>query len=119
MSVDVSEEPIAALAEYARVPIAFDVHRVLDLAVPDDGLGGVVLSERSLDVPYLSERSLDVPYLKGYDAPDGGPTRWATRFDVSRWGAFAARADGRRVGGAVVAFDTAGLDMLERRSDLA
>ena len=110
MSIEIVEEPASALAEYGRVSIAFEVRCVLDVSAPESGLGGLV----------LTERALDPPHLKDYDAIAGeGPQRWAARFDVSRWGFFAARADGRRVGSAAVAFDTPGVDMLEGRRDLA
>jgi GNAT superfamily N-acetyltransferase len=109
MTIEVRQEPAAALAEYARVPISFPVRRVLDVAVIDGGMGGFA----------LSERAVDAPYVKDYDAGDGGPARWAERFDLSRWGLLGARVGGRRVGGAAVAFDTPGLTMLEGRRDLA
>lgn len=110
MKIEVSEEPLAALTEYARIPIAFAVRRILELTVRGNGLGGFI----------LSERSLAAPYIKDYDAIEGeGPTRWASRFDLTNWQVFAAQAEGRRVGGAVVACDTPGLIMLEGRSDLA
>jgi ribosomal protein S18 acetylase RimI-like enzyme len=38
---------------------------------------------------------------------------------MSNWVLFAARAEGRRVGGAAVAFRTPGLTLLEGREDLA
>lgn len=109
MTIEIREEPLAEMAEYARVPIAFEVRRVLDVAVIDGGMGGFA----------LSERALDTPYVKDYDALDGGPAHWAERFDVSNWGLLMARLDGRLVGGAAVAFDTPGLTMLEGRRDLA
>jgi GNAT superfamily N-acetyltransferase len=59
-----------------------------------------------------------VPYLKDYDAIEN-PLQWPRSFDVSNWGFFAARTDGLRVGGAAVAFNTAGLRMLEDRRDIA
>ncbi|HLL48751.1 MAG TPA: GNAT family N-acetyltransferase [Longimicrobiaceae bacterium] len=83
---------------------------VLDVAEQDAGSAGFM----------LTERRLDAPYAKDYDAiPGEHPEGWAERFDVSRWGVFEARMEGRRVGGAVVAFRTPGLDMLEGRDDLA
>jgi GNAT superfamily N-acetyltransferase len=45
--------------------------------------------------------------------------QWTDRFDLSNWGLFAARLEGRRVGGAAVAYDTGDLNMLEERTDLA
>ena len=110
MMIELSEEPMAALPEYARVPIIFTVDRVLDVTSRDDGPGGFA----------LSERRLDVPYEKDYDAFDGeGPLQWAHRFDLSKWAFFTARIATRIVGGATVAFDTPGLTMLEGRRDLA
>jgi GNAT superfamily N-acetyltransferase len=109
-AIGVAAEPAAALREYASVPIAFTVRSVLDIAEPAAAAEGFV----------LTERRLDVPYVKDYDAiPREHPAGWAERFDVSRWGVFAAWVEGRRVGGAVVAFRTPGLTMPEGRDDLA
>jgi len=110
MTVEFAEEAMTALPEYARVPIVFTVDRVLDIVDGGDGTGGF----------QLSTRPLQTPYEKDYDAIVGeGPLRWGDRFDVSRWALFSARAADRLVGGAVVAFDTPGLTMLEGRRDLA
>ncbi len=110
MRIELREEPIAALADLADIPIAFEVRRVLDVSVRDQGLGGFI----------LTERVVDAPYVKDYDAVEGeGPRRWAQRFDVSNWGLILAHVDGERAGAGVVAFDTPGVDMLEGRRDLA
>ncbi len=106
MRVEVTEEPVTSLAEYAAVPIAFEVAALFD--VEDTGGGHS-----------LAELALDAPYVKDYDAEGEGPARWPALFDVSNWGVLAARVGGRRAGGAAVAFDTPGLDMLEGRRDLA
>lgn len=106
----IAEEPITGLGLHGEVPIAFLVEHVLDVTLVEEGLGGVV----------MSERAVEAPWIKDYDAIEGeGPTRWATRFDVTNWGLISAHEAGRRVGGAVVAFDTAGVSMLEGRGDLA
>lgn len=107
MPIEIVEEPMPELAEYARVPIAFEVTQVLELVELEGGLGGLM----------LSERAVDIPGVKDYDAVEG-PESWA-RFDLRKWGWFAARERGRRVGGAAVAFDTPGIEMLEGRRDLA
>jgi GNAT superfamily N-acetyltransferase len=109
MRIDVGEEPLAAIDQYAAISIAFEVRSVLDVAVIDGGLGGFA----------LSARAVDAPYVKDYDGGDGGPARWAERFDLSSWGLLGARSGGRLVGGAAVAFDTPGVEMLEGRRDLA
>jgi ribosomal protein S18 acetylase RimI-like enzyme len=110
VDVAIREESAAALAEYGRVPIAFTVDRVLDCALAADGLGGIV----------LAERPVAVPWTKDYDRDAGeAPSRWAARFDVSRWGFLLARRAGEVVGGAVIAVDTPGVRMLEGRRDLA
>jgi GNAT superfamily N-acetyltransferase len=101
MDIEISEEPMTNLAEYARVPIAFEVRSVLDLVS-------------------LGEWRLAVPWVKDHDAIEGGGrAHWAGSFDLSNWGLIAARSGGRRVGGAVIAFNTPGITMLEGRSDLA
>jgi GNAT superfamily N-acetyltransferase len=108
MTIDVAEEPMTALGEYALLPIAFLVDQVLDVTARAEG--GFA----------LSARRLEVPYVKDYDAIDGdGPLHWSRRFDVSNWTLFTARVAGRRVGGATVAFDTLALTMLEGRRDLS
>ena len=104
MRVEVVEEPITALGEYPDIPTAFEVALILDVADSGNGPGEFM----------LTERRLDVPYIKDYDAINGeNPDGWSTRFDVSNWALFAARVEGRRIGGAVVAFNTPGLTVRE------
>jgi hypothetical protein len=43
MTIELAEEPMTALPEYARVPIAFTVDRVLDVTSREDGPGGLAL----------------------------------------------------------------------------
>jgi GNAT superfamily N-acetyltransferase len=108
MTIDVAEEPMTAVGEYALLPIAFRVDQVLDVTARADGHFA------------LSARRLEAPYMKDYDAVEGeGPLHWTRRFDVSNWTLFAARVAGSRVGGAAVAFNTPGLTMLEARRDLS
>lgn len=108
MQIEVIEEQPPDWVAYGSVPIRFTTRTVLE-ARPRAS-GGYELRERP--VPTAQE--------KDYDAIAGeGPTRWASRFGVSRWGVLVAWAGGQRVGGAVLVADTAGVDMLEGRSDLA
>lgn len=110
MDVTITSGGPAALGEYSRVPIAFEVRTVLDCELVAGGLGGLV----------FSERRLERPYAKDYDALEGEvPTRWASRFDISRWRVFLAHAADEPIGGAVVVFNAPGVRMLEAREDLA
>lgn len=109
MALALHETPFTALADLAAVPIAFVVDRVLDVAAPDGGLGGLV----------LAERPLAAPYVKDYDR-DGEPlASLPDLFDLTGWGLIVARDGGRCVGGAVVVAGAPGVEMLEGRDDLA
>jgi GNAT superfamily N-acetyltransferase len=110
VTIEIAEEPPTALAEYARIPIAFTVDRVLDVAVHAEAPDRFI----------FSERELDRPYVKDYDAIDGeGPLNWPRRFDLSSWTLFVARLAGHRVGGAAVTLGSPGLTPIEGQRDLA
>jgi ribosomal protein S18 acetylase RimI-like enzyme len=107
--IDVVEESAAILPEYGHVPIAFWVRSRFRVELVCGGLGGLVLVEEQVD-----------PYLKDYDAIGGeGPAYWLETFDLSRWGVLSAFEDSQRIGGAVVAWNTPAVNMLEGRDDLA
>jgi GNAT superfamily N-acetyltransferase len=102
-------ENARAIAEYASIPIAFRVESVVDV--------DALLASRGSRV---ESRTIARPCLKDYDAyPDNSPHRWATRFDLDRWGFFAARIDGKRVGGAAVAARDGAITALDGHDDLA
>jgi GNAT superfamily N-acetyltransferase len=107
---EISEESIRTLDDYGTVSIAFDIKRFLDLVSVNYGLGGFLLRERPVN---LITR-------KDYDSIAGqSPADWPKRFDVSSWGQIVARSNGQRVGGAVIAFNSPGVLMLEGRRDIA
>lgn len=109
MTVTIREEPIEALTGHALLSIAFTVNEIFDVGVDDAAISGF----------QLSRRAVDRPWVKDYDLDGDGPAQWPDRFDVSSWGLIAAYDGDDRVGGAVVAFDSDGVEMLEGRSDLA
>jgi GNAT superfamily N-acetyltransferase len=109
MAVEVIEEPIAVLPEHGTVPIAFRVESRFRIEPILSGLGGLALVEEPV-----------APYIKDYDAITGeGPSHWSKRWDISNWGVMSATAGGERIGGAVVAWKTEGVNMLKGREDLA
>lgn len=82
------------------------VEHVLEVSIPDSGLGGIL----------LREAPVAVPWEKDYDSIEGeGPTRWPKRFDTSSWGLIGAHDEGTRVGGAVIAMATPGVKLLDGR----
>jgi GNAT superfamily N-acetyltransferase len=108
--VEVRESVGAVPAEYARIPIAFEVRSILEASLPDAGLAGAV----------LKERRLEASWIKDYDAMAGeGPAGWAGRFELPKWMFLTAWADGRPVGAAAVAAGDAGILLLGGRRDLA
>ena len=50
MQLDIRTEPVTpeSLREHARISIAFQVDRILDVTVQQNGLGGFALIERPL-----------------------------------------------------------------------
>jgi GNAT superfamily N-acetyltransferase len=108
VTVDVEEERMPALAQYAQVPIAFAVREVAEVIEAPDRRGTFA----------LRPRVIEQPYVKDYD-DDGGPEAWALRFDLSHWRFFAAGVAGERVGGAAVVFRAPDVDMLRGRQEVA
>jgi len=110
MKIILNEVSIGQVASLARIPIMFRVERVLDVTRPEIDQAGFA----------LSERTIPSPYLKDYDTiPGEGPTHWARHFDLSNWGFIQAQVAGCLVGGAVIAYRTAKVSLLEGREDLA
>jgi GNAT superfamily N-acetyltransferase len=109
MIIEVTEDRERDLAAYASISIAYEVRELFDVsrhgAVPD-GFA-------------LAARRVDTPYMKDYDADGVGPETWGSRFDLSHWRIFVARALGRRVGGAAVVFRAPDVDMLGGDPELA
>ena len=103
-TIELREEPISELHRYVTVPSVFEARTVFD----------VLESTRGIE---LREREIYRPYRKDYDAVEN-PMEWPKRFDVSNWTLIAAFSAGERVGGAVGAYASPELDMLEGRDDL-
>ncbi|MDP2995566.1 MAG: GNAT family N-acetyltransferase [Anaerolineales bacterium] len=109
MPVQIVEIGPDRLADYASVPIKFEVKSTLQVELVDGGLGGMLLRQ----VP------VERPYAKDYDTYGEYSTDWPKLFDVTHWGFFLAMDGERLVGAAAVAFDTTGDFMLVARHDLA
>ena len=109
MKIVIEEITPERLGEYIRVPQRVEVRSILQPELVENGLGGIILRE----VP------LEIPYIKDYDSYGDLPSDMPKKFDVRKWGFFLAMAGKTPAGAATVAFDTTGVFMLEARKDLA
>jgi len=110
MKVKIVEETPAILADYEKISIAFRVETFFRVELLDEGLGGVK----------LTEETVETPFTKDYDeCEEDRPTRWAERFDLSNWGFLSAFDGEKRIGAAAIAWKTPEIFMLEGRDDLA
>ncbi|HEY9731955.1 MAG TPA: GNAT family N-acetyltransferase [Drouetiella sp.] len=108
MVVKITTETCETLPTYGSVSIAFEVDRIY--AINSDASGQFK----------LTEITLENPYQKDYDAlPGNAPQNWSKCFDLTNWGFIVAREDECRVGGAAIAYKSAGVDLLEDNENLA
>ena len=103
--IKILEESAANLSEYEGIPISFEVGSRFEINVKNDA-NRFQLVEKPVN-----------PFIKDYDAYER-PTTLPDRFDLSNWGFFAAFDNGIRVGGAIAAWNTSGVEMLEGRDDI-
>ena len=110
MNIEIIQESVEVLSDYAKISIAFQIGSIFHVETVENGLGGVL----------LREEKVETPYYKDYDAhPGEGPASWPKQWDISNWEVVSAFSDGKRVGGALVAYDTEGLNFLDGRKDIA
>lgn len=103
MSIKIIEVGSERLAEYARIPIKVEVRERLEVELVEGGLGGMLL--HLVPVSKL--------YIKDYDSYGEIPADWPEKFDTSNWGFFLAMEEDKYAGGATVAFNTQGVNMLK------
>jgi ribosomal protein S18 acetylase RimI-like enzyme len=109
VGLTIHQESPGSLADYASIPIAFEVRRVLDVSPAATDPTRFVLTERAVE-----------PYTKDYDAEgDSNPSRWPTRFDLAGWAFFLGRDRGRPVGAAACVFDSPDIGMLHGQPGVA
>lgn len=97
------------LAEHGAISIAFRVEQVLEASPIRGGLAGIGLEERRIRPTSRTMTPFGARVLR-----DG-----RSALTSRTGGLLGAHLGDTRVGGAVLAFDTAGVDMLGGRTDLA
>ena len=108
MEIKIVAETPDALTDYEKVSIAFEVETVFRVELARNGLGGV----------RLIEETVENPFIKDYDEHEK-PSDWKERFNLSNWGILSAFDGAKRVGGAVIAWNTPEIFMLEDSAELA
>ncbi len=103
--VELREEPLTDIRRHVAIPSAYEFRTVLEVLPQGEG-------------DRLHERPLAHAVRKDYDQLED-PMEWTARYDVTNWALIGAYRGDSRVGGAIVAFDTPGVVLLEGRSDLA
>ncbi len=93
------------LADYAKIPISFEVGSRFDIT-SEPGSFEII------------EQQVDEVWLKDYDAHES-PAALANRFDLQNWGILLACEADAPIGGCIIAHNSADVDMLRGRSDLA
>jgi GNAT superfamily N-acetyltransferase len=106
--IRIVEESAYELPKYGQVSIVFQVKSEFKIELLNHGLGGMIFKEVSIEKPYCLD----------YDAEEG-PERWLKRWNLENWCIIAAYDGNKRVGGAVLAFNTPGVNMLEGRDDIS
>jgi len=105
MILTIESEPLLASSPHFTIPIRFETRERIGL--------------RALAAGRIETIAMPLR-LKNYDAiPDSNMAETLSQFNTSNWALLAAHRDGTRVGGAIVAFDTPAMDLLEGRSDIA
>ncbi|WML48808.1 GNAT family N-acetyltransferase [Neobacillus sp. PS3-34] len=87
------------LEGYAEIPISFEVKKILQVELANNGLGGIQLIEQDC-----------TPYIKDYDLDENAhPLNWPGQFDLDKWGLFVVVSEGMYVGGAAIAPQMTGM----------
>ncbi len=107
MPFQIREEDHRSLEAYGTVPMTLTVDRRVRVVEPVGGTRELV------------EAVVNPPWVKDYDADAGPPSHLGQRWDLSNWGVLSAFAGECRVGGALVAWRTDGVEMLDGRDDVA
>lgn len=110
MSIKNIEEMPDVLPDYETISIAFVVKSILRVEQIENGLGGIK----------LFEETVEKPFIKDYDAiKNNKPSDLTAQFGLSNWGILSAFDGDKRIGGAIVAWNSPEVLMLEGRGDLA
>ncbi|RXV60668.1 GNAT family N-acetyltransferase [Fusibacter sp. A1] len=108
MKLEYKKVSLDYLMEYSLVPIHIavtDYYHIEDT--------------KKLSLDEMELRPVEKPYLKYFDTREDNPFALSDKFDLANWQLIACFDGDRIIGGALLAMDTQGVNMLKGRSDLA
>jgi ribosomal protein S18 acetylase RimI-like enzyme len=109
-AIEIWEVPVSQLLYLNTISIAFEIKSVLEITP----------SQQNPAEWSIIEHKVDIPFIKDYDAiSENLPLDWQQQFDLTNWGLLFAFQEDQRIGAALIAFNTPGVDMLEDRTDQA
>jgi ribosomal protein S18 acetylase RimI-like enzyme len=118
LNLEIKEVTSDYLSEYATIPMTLEVRTILTVEEIEKGLGGLGFREEKVEKSYIKDYD-SYEDLYSNEVEGCGPESWPHHFDISNWGFFIAYDGKDPVGAAALAWNTAGVNMLEGRSDIA
>ena len=109
MAIRIEQIDASRLADYAALPMTYEVTSVLEVKPVDNGLGGFAFREKPV-TPYQKDLNMH---------GDASPTGWSSRFHTEDWGIFMAYRGPQHVGGVTVATPADGIIVTEGRDGTA
>ncbi|MCK4979951.1 MAG: GNAT family N-acetyltransferase [Candidatus Delongbacteria bacterium] len=107
MNLKIIQTPLSFLKEYHEVPILYSGNTIY----PEELFVGKAEDINLIEIPVP-------PFTKDYDEHES-PYKWSEKWDISNWCILKAEIDGKYIAGAVIAYNTNGVNMLEGRDDIA
>lgn len=107
-NIKIIDESPHMLDEYCKVSMEYKVESEFRIDLLNNGIGGFRFIEEKVK-----------PYWKNYDSEEDNPSLLNNRFNLENWHVISAFDDEKRVGGAIIAYNSPGVYMLEGRDDIA
>ncbi len=126
MNLKFEEVGLKHLEEYSKISSYFYVDYIYKLKKVNRGLGGILFEKTKIngkkDENIIENKSLYwdeqiSKYIKNYDLEEN-IFNWKEDFGMENWGVFIAYDGDIPIGGANIAFNTKGVNMLSGRKDM-
>lgn len=126
MNIRIEDVGLEKLDDYTKIRSFFYIDYIYQVKKINDGLGGILLEKSKIegreDKNIIENKSLywdekSSKYIKNYDMEEN-VFQWKKDFGMEKWGVLIAYDEEKPVGGATIAFNTKGVNMLSGRKDM-